>query len=234
MRQDTTSRYDGFVFGLNRKRELWRGHWLRLVGVQAGYRFGVGPGVRVLYPRCLTVGHNVTIEGPAYLHCLSAIGVHIGDRSNIEHNFYLHCGGTLGDHSHGFFRLGDNSFIGPNAVMGAGGGIVIGNGVLFGPNVIVSSENHNIDDLQLPIREQGVSRKGVVIEDECWIASRAVILDGVRLGAGSVVAAGAVVVRDVPPNAIVGGVPAKVLRYRGVKDAASPDIDPTTVEGGSR
>lgn len=201
-----------------RRQELLRGRWLRQRGVSAGQRFGVGPNLRILYPECLVVGDDVTIEGPGYLHCLSQRGVRIGSHTSIARNLWLHCGGTAEEHAHGFFEIGDHSFIGPNAVMGAGGGISIGNDVLFGPDVIVSSENHNIDDPRLLIREQGVNRKGVIIEDGCWIGSRAVILDGVRLSAGAVVAAGAVVTRGVPPGAIVAGVPARIIRFRGEQE----------------
>ena len=99
--------------------------------------------------------------------------------------------------------------------LGAGGGIAIGDHVLFGPDVVVSSENHLFDDVDKRIDEQGVTRHGVVIEDDCWIASKAVILDGVLIVRGSVVAAGSVVTCDVPPYSVVAGVPAKVIRQRG-------------------
>jgi acetyltransferase-like isoleucine patch superfamily enzyme len=71
-----------------------------------------------------------------------------------------------------------------------------------------------IAGVDIPMKEQGVTQKGVVIEDDCWIAANSVILDGVRIGRGSVVAAGAVVSRDVPPFSIVAGVPARVIKNR--------------------
>lgn len=208
---------DRLELGLFRRRELLRGWWLQRRGVTAGRRFGVQPGVRILYPRCLDVGDDVTFEGPSYLHCLSERGVRIGSHTSFAHNLWLHCGGTPEDYAHGFLTIGDHSFVGPNAVLGAGGGIHIGNHVLFGPDVVVSAENHRFDDTGTLIAEQGVVRQGVVIEDNCWIASRAVILDGVTIGRGSVVAAGAVVTRDVPPGSIVAGVPARVIRRAGVR-----------------
>jgi acetyltransferase-like isoleucine patch superfamily enzyme len=188
---------------------------MRRRGVRAGWRFGLGGGVRILYPRCLSVGDEVTIEGPAYLHCLSARGVRIGSHTSIARNLWLHCGGAADDYVHGYFEIGEHSFIGPNAVMGAGGGISIGNHVLFGPDVVISAENHNIDDPSILIADQGVSRKSVLIEDGCWIASKAVILAGVTVGRGAVIAAGAVVTRDIPPLCVVAGVPAKIIRRRG-------------------
>jgi acetyltransferase-like isoleucine patch superfamily enzyme len=70
------------------------------------------------------------------------------------------------------------------------------------------------DDPELNIKEQGVKREFVKIEDDCWIAANTVILAGVTIGRGSVVAAGSVVTKDVPPYSIVGGVPAKVIKSR--------------------
>ncbi len=212
-----------FLMKWERRQELLRGWWLQRRGARAGRRFGVGPGLRVLYPECLVVGDDVTIEGPGYLHCLSERGVRIGSHTSIARNIHLHCGGTPNDYAHGYFEIGDHCYIGPNAVMGAGGGIRIGSHVLFGPDVVISSEDHCFDDPDRLISSQGVTRHGVVIEDGCWIASKAVVLDGVTLGAGAVVAAGAVVTRNVPPGAIVAGVPARVVRYRGSKVASPGD-----------
>jgi len=64
------------------------------------------------------------------------------------------------------------------------------------------------------MQAQGVTRAGIVIEDDCWLGAGAKILDGVTVGAGSVVGAGAVVTRSFPPKSVIGGVPAKLLRHR--------------------
>lgn len=200
-----------------RRLQLWRGRLARLRGVQAGVRFGLDAGVRIVYPRCLIVGDDVTIEGPGYLHCLSARGVRIGSHTSIARNVWLHCGGTPEDYAHGYFEIGEHSFIGCNAVLGAGGGIRIGNHVLIGQSANIHAENHVFRDPHRLIREQGVSYQGVVIEDDVWIGSKATILDGVTIGRGAVVGAGAVVTRDVPPLAIVAGVPARVIGCRGAQ-----------------
>jgi acetyltransferase-like isoleucine patch superfamily enzyme len=207
-------RLDILSMKINRRLQLSRGWWWQRRGVTAGLRFGAGSRLEILFPGCLEVGNDVSIEGPGYLHCLSERGVRIGSHTSIARNVWLHCGGTSEDYVHGHFEIGNHSFIGPNAVIGAGGGITIKNNVLIGPGVVLSSENHNIADPQIPIREQGVSRQGVVIEEGCWIASKAIILDGVTIGHDSVIAAGAVVTQDVPPLTIVGGVPARVLNRR--------------------
>lgn len=110
-------------------------------------------------------------------------------------------------------ELGDNSDIGFQARIN--GKCIIGKNVIMGPGVWVYTRNHNIDSVEIPIKYQGTSEEKVVyIENDCWICARAFLLPGVRIGKGAVVAAGAVVTEDVPPYAIVGGVPAKVIKYR--------------------
>jgi acetyltransferase-like isoleucine patch superfamily enzyme len=194
--------------------ELFRGWLVERRGVTAGRRFGLGAAVRILYPRCLVVGDDVTICEHSYLHCLSARGVRIGSHTSFDRNLWLHCGGNPEDHAHGYFQIGDNSYIGCNAVMGAGGGILIGNHVRIGQCVNIHSENHNFSDATRLIKDQGVRYEGVLVEDDVWIGSKATILDGVTLGQGAVIGAGAVVTRSVPAYAIAAGVPARVIGQR--------------------
>lgn len=197
-----------------RRLELLRGRLLRWRGARAGARFGLGPGVRIFCPRCLTIGDDVTIEGPAYLHCLSERGVHIGSHSSFDPNLWLRCRGSLAGPGHGYLEIGEHVFIGANGVLGAGGGIRIGSHARIGQCVNIHSENHNFADRNRLIREQGVTYGEVVIEDDVWIGSKATILAGVTVGQGAVIGAGAVVVKSVPPYAIVVGVPARVIGYR--------------------
>jgi acetyltransferase-like isoleucine patch superfamily enzyme len=97
----------------------------------------------------------------------------------------------------------------------AGGGLEIGDHVMIGPHCAISSREHSIEASGVPMCYQAVRYRKIVIGNDVWIGANVSIRGGVTLGDGSVIAAGAVVVEDVPPNAIVGGVPAKVLRYRG-------------------
>ena len=211
-------RINTFLLKIERRHELLRGWWIKRRGATAGRRFGLGAGLRILYPECLTVGDDVSIEGPGYLHCLSESGVRIGSNSSISRNVWLHCGSAPDHDVQGYFEMGEHSFIGPNAVIGPSGGVKIGSHVMIGPNLTISSENHRFDDTGLRIAEQGVARSSVLISDNCWIASNVTILAGVTLDEGCVVAAGAVVTKDVAPNSVVGGVPARLLRMRGQMD----------------
>jgi acetyltransferase-like isoleucine patch superfamily enzyme len=110
--------------------------------------------------------------------------------------------------------MGSRSYIGANAVIGAGGGISIGSDVLIGQSLNLHAESHNIRETDRSIREQGVSFRGIVIEDDVWIGSKVTILDGVTVGRGAIIGAGSVVVKSVRPYEVVVGVPATVLRSR--------------------
>jgi len=105
--------------------------------------------------------------------------------------------------------IGSNCIIGFNCFLGGEGGIQIGNNVNLASFCTILGGYHDIDD---PTFRSILNP--VIIEDYAWIATRATITGGVRIGRGAVVAAGAVVTRDVPPFHVVGGVPAKKIRER--------------------
>ncbi len=123
--------------------------------------------------------------------------------------------------------IGKRVAINDSVFLNGYGGIEIGNnsGIAYGTALI--SEDHNIDDPNIPIREQGKVGEKITIEDNVWIASNCVILKGITIGTGSVVAAGSVVTRSIPPYSIVGGNPARVMRKRKRpdkdKEPATPD-----------
>lgn len=114
--------------------------------------------------------------------------------------------------------IGDNVFIGRNCCFQSEHGFInIGSNVMFGPGVNIHGGNHDtsVGDTPMIGREKATGSDGEVnIGDDVWIAANAIILGNVSIGSGAVVGAGAVVTRDVPPMAIVGGVPAKIIRYR--------------------
>jgi acetyltransferase-like isoleucine patch superfamily enzyme len=109
----------------------------------------------------------------------------------------------------GGLQIGAYSRINRNCTLDARGGLVIGENVSVSPEVAILTAQHRVDD-----PEFRVENRRVVIEDHVWIGTRATILPGVTLGRGCVVAAGAVVTRDVAPFVIVGGVPARPVGTR--------------------
>ena len=113
---------------------------------------------------------------------------------------YTDCGRNL--------TIGKNVFINSGCCFQDQGGVVLGDHVLVGHQVVFATLNHDLD----PARRAGMQPAPIVVGDNVWIGAHATILAGVTIGENAVVAAGAVVTRDVPANTIVGGVPARVLK----------------------
>ena len=118
----------------------------------------------------------------------------------------------------GFVTIGNHCLINHNNLIQAGksknGSITIGDYVHTGANVMMIAFNHGFYTRDIPTKQQDYLEAPIVIGNDVWIGGGAIILAGVTIGKGAVIAAGAVVNRDVPEYAIVGGVPAKVLKYR--------------------
>ena len=109
--------------------------------------------------------------------------------------------------------IGNDSGIGKNSIVGAF--TQIGNFVMMGEACNIYTRNHKIDRLDIPMCRQGFDEyKPVIISDDVWIGARVTILPGAKIGTGAVIGAGAVVTGEIPAFAIVGGVPARVIKYR--------------------
>ncbi len=114
--------------------------------------------------------------------------------------FYTDCGKNI--------RLGKNVFINSGCRFQDQGGIIVGDGVLIGHNVVLATLNHDVD----PQKRSDMFPAPIRIGNNVWIGAQATVLPGITIGDGAIVAAGAVVSRDVPANVIVGGVPAKIIK----------------------
>lgn len=114
----------------------------------------------------------------------------------------------------GFFEIGDNSYVERYSIIGVNEHISIGKNVMIANGVSIRDTDHAFERTDIPMREQGIVTNPVVIEDDVWVCHGAVITKGVTVGRGAIIAANAVVTKDVPCYAIVGGVPAKIIRYR--------------------
>lgn len=193
----------------------------------------VGKGVTLRHSHLLSVGRSCVLEDYVTIDALSREGIAIGDRVTIERYATLRASGTLRALGRGI-KIGSDTAIGAYSYIGAAGGVEIGDSVLLGQRVTVLAENHLFDDVALPIRSQGVSRRGIKIGNDCWIGSNALILDGVEVGRGAVVGAGSVVTEDVPPLAVVVGVPARFLRWRGCVADRSVETSAMTEDRANR
>lgn len=110
----------------------------------------------------------------------------------------------------GDLMIGDYTRVGlRNTIIGP---VTIGSHVNLAQNITVTGLNHNFEDINIPIDEQGVSTSQVIIEDDVWIGANAVILPGVTIGKHSVVAAGSVVSQSIPPYSVCAGIPARVIK----------------------
>ncbi len=113
-------------------------------------------------------------------------------------------------------EIGNNVKIGEGTCIFAQGGCVIKDGTILADKVDIRTANHHYDgdDLEMLPFDEKIEAKKVVIEENVWVASNVIILPGVTIGEGAVIAAGAIVTKDVPPLAVMGGNPAKVIKYR--------------------
>lgn len=169
-------------------------------------------GVRIVFASNICLGQRVYLDQGVYLHALPA-GISIGDDTFIMHHTMLHVFNYRNLPQAGI-TIGTNCFIGEFNVVRGQGGVHIGDGVYTGPMVQFVAVNHVYSDFERPIREQGITAKGIVVEDDVWIGANAVVVDGVTIGRGSVIGAGAVVTSDIPPYSIAVGTPARPVRDR--------------------
>ncbi len=189
-----------------------RGTLRRLFLRNSRFPLFVGRGVRILSPSLLYANRGVFLGDYSYVNCYSTQGIRLGRNVTVREFAWIQLTSRL-DHPGVSLEVGDDTYIGPRATLGAAAPVKIGSRCQLGANVSLIAESHLYGGSD-PIFNQGVSRKGIVIGDDCWIGNNAIILDGVSIGSGSVIGAGSVVTRSVPGGVVAAGVPARVIRTR--------------------
>lgn len=174
----------------------------------------LGRGVRFFNMSKITWGRFFKAGDYVFISALAREGIHFGNNVGIGAFSRIVVSTSLNNIG-AYIRIGNNVGIGEFAYLGGGGGLEIGDDSIIGQYLSCHPENHIYSDSEMLIRLQGVTRRGIRIGRNCWIGSKVTILDGVDIGEGCIVAAGAVITRSMPPNAIIGGVPAKVIKERG-------------------
>jgi acetyltransferase-like isoleucine patch superfamily enzyme len=175
-------------------------HWMLIPSGQARPRSWVSVFVNPFFHKR---GKGSVIKNRTRIDVLPFNRFELGTGSTIEDFATINNGVgdvLIGDHT----RIGiGNVLIGP---------VKVGNNVIFAQNIVLSGLNHGYEDINTPISLQPVSIKPIVIEDDCWIGANAVVTAGTTVGKHSVVAAGAVVTKDIPPYSIAVGNPARVIK----------------------
>jgi acetyltransferase-like isoleucine patch superfamily enzyme len=192
---------------------LMRGYCYKLFMKQSKGLLFVGRNCRISHCNKIRMGKTITIGDNVEINALSRQGITLGNNVSIHRNTIIECTGVIRELGEGLV-IGNNVGIAQNCFIQVRGKVTLGNNIMFGPNVSIFSENHGYERTDITMLEQPTTRKGVVIEDDVWLGTRCVILDGVTIGKGSIVAAGAIVNATVPPYSIVAGVPAKIIKSR--------------------
>lgn len=186
----------------------------------------LGKKVKLIHLQNMAFGKWVKLEDYVYMSAFGKGQIRIGDNSGIGAFSRLIISmsfNNLGEYIH----IGKNVGIGEFAYLGGAGGLEIGDDCIVGQYLSCHPENHNYDNPLLPFRLQGVNRKGIKIGSNCWIGSKVTILDGVTIGDNCIIAAGAVVNKNMSSNSIIGGVPARVIKTINPEINSTPTIHST-------
>ncbi|GHT69037.1 hypothetical protein AGMMS50239_35170 [Bacteroidia bacterium] len=196
--------------------EVIRGCFLKLFMQKSKGIIFLGTRTKIKHTNLISSGKSLYIGDNVYINALSKKGVQFGNNVSIHRNSIIDCTGGIRNIGEGIV-IGNNVGFSPDCYIQVRGNVTIGNNVIFGPGVKIFSESHNFFNADKFINEQGETRKGVIIENGVWIGADATILDGVRIGENSIVAAKSLVNKDVLAYSIVAGIPAKVIKNRTMK-----------------
>lgn len=190
------------------------------------------PNVRFKNGKQVEIGFGVVFDRGVEIDVGRGNDLKIGDRVNLSRDVRISVTGrgnkiSLADlvcldrgvdlktHDGSQLKIGEHTYIGPYTCISGYGKIEIGRDCRIASHTSLCAHNYNFSDHTKKIREQGFNFKGIKIEDDCWLGSGVKVVDGVTIGRGSIIGAGAVVTKDIPPYSIAVGVPAKVIDSRG-------------------
>jgi acetyltransferase-like isoleucine patch superfamily enzyme len=202
------------LLGIVFRRFIWLGRGVvKCLVLQRKFRLVyVAPQVNLRNATLIRFGRGVTLERGVIIDGLSSEGVEFGDNVMIGAYSVVRAS-TVASLGAGV-SVGKDSAVDAYSFIGAAGHITIGANVIMGQHVSFHAENHNYERADIPIKRQGTRRLGIVIEDDCWIGSNAVFLDGSHVERGCVIGAGAIVRGQIPAYSVAVGSPARVVRSR--------------------
>lgn len=186
----------------------------RHIFASMGEKVYIQHGAEFLSTACIEIGNGVHIFKNVRLDAKGHPNnrIYLGNGVAIERNVDIGCMENT------YIHIDEDTFIAPNVCIAGPGDIKIGKQCMIASHTGIYANSHNFADPLSPIKEQGVTRQGIVIEDNCWLGHGVTVLDGVTIGQGSVVGAGAVVNKDIPPYSVAVGTPARVIKNRNAKD----------------
>lgn len=201
------------VTSIQRLQMLLRGVFYTIGVASRKSPIFLGKKVRLVCKKRIEIGANVTLHNHVYIDALSNLGVTLQNGSSIGSNTIIRCSGNWKELGVGFV-LGEYSSLADNCFVGATGGVSIGENVIGGQNIRFHSSNHIFSDINKPIKTQGVTAKGIIIGNNCWIGAGTIFCDGVSIGDGCVIGANSVVTKSFGKNLILAGTPAKIIGTR--------------------
>jgi len=184
-----------------------------LIFGEIGPRVRIGPLVEIMKPAGIFLESQVSLHTGVSLRSFGA-----NSRIVLHKNVHLDTGVNIRTHHSGHIEIGQDAYVGPYTCL-SGDSISIGKDCMVASHCGLYANNHIFSNTDMPIRVQGNSYQGIKVEDDCWIGTGARILDGVTIGKGSVVGAGSVVTKNIPPYSIAVGAPAKVIKQREPRQA---------------
>ena len=229
-RETTLKRYIRLTVGENEKIITLLWHEL-LLGICTGLPGIVGLATRnCLYNLCFEgfnkksfIGRQVTLRCPKQIYIAEDVviddfvqliatsreekAISIGSKCFVRSFAMINSGPP-----NGFIHIGSNTGIGQSTILYGNGGLTIGNNVMISGQCFIIASSHNYQNKDIPIIDQGITAKGITIENNVWVGAGVKILDGVTIGEGAIVGANAVVTKSVKPYTKVVGIPAHELK----------------------
>lgn len=209
----SVSKYAFFGWLTSTALAFLKGAIYQLIYTSFNGRLVLARGAVFASPKLIKISQLCRIGAFSIVRCYTKDGIVLGKNFSLGAYSSLSNGFNIFS-SPGSLTIGDDVGIGEYAYICAVAPVIIGNDTIVGQYLSIHPQNHNFNEKNILIRQQGTSELGVNIGANCWIGSKVTFLDGSSVGDGCVVAAGSVVTKNFPGNVIIAGNPAKILRER--------------------
>jgi len=184
----------------------------RTIFARIGQSLHMQTGIELMGASYIEIGSHVKVLRDVRLNAFAPSSkIRLADRVCLDRGVDIN---LVAGEGNCYVEIGEWTYLGPYTCIAGPGHIKIGKSCLIASHVGIYANNHNFADPTRLIGEQGVTRQGITIEDDCWLGTGVKVLDGVTIGRGSVIGAGAVVTKNISPYSVAVGVPARVVTSR--------------------